>query len=94
VNKIRLVNSAKESEVNKEVIAALAPINEQIHLLQLKASAIRESFNEKYVAIRKCGVDLHACPEEKHPDLRKFDKETNKKILDYLNGITSTLIEE
>ncbi len=54
---------------------------------------IDAKYGPEYIKIRAKYNRHSRCPDTMPPALAKFDVETNKKILDYANDITPTLME-
>lgn len=81
----------KENRIARDTIEK--KYQKQVSVLQTK---INELCSKKYKELNELKVnstDFYGCPANLSVELQKFDAETDKKILDYLNGITETLID-
>ena len=95
INKNNDERNKAEKKVYDEIKKKTDPLHKQIQALQKKINDVSKAKNEELAAIRKkYDTYNNGCPDGLPVELRKYDMETNKRILDYLNGVTQTLTTE
>lgn len=78
--------------IQKERDAARKIEDGKINAIYKEQDKIRNTFDEKFTALRlREQMSENQCNKTFTKELREFDLETNKKILDFLNGVTQTL---
>lgn len=95
VDKANKDRNEAEKVILKEMEEAVKPIRDQIHDLNTKLHATNTKYQNRLQEVRsKYNTYQEGCPDTLTLELRKFDRETNKKVLDFLNGVTDVLTEE